>query len=41
MIEVKKSFVDAISNKQYAIKNGGHINSETMSKKFEEILIVL
>ena len=36
--EAEKKFADGISNKQYIIKNGGHINSETGYDKFEEIL---
>ena len=36
--EVEKEFADKITNKQYIIKNGGHINSETGYVKFEEIL---
>ena len=36
--EVEKSFADTISNKQYLIPNGGHINAETGYTKFEEIL---
>ena len=36
--EVEKDFADKITNKQYIIKNGGHINSETGYTKFEEIL---
>lgn len=36
--EVEKEFADSLSNKQYIIKNGGHINSETGYTKFEEIL---
>lgn len=36
--EVEKSFADAISNKQYIIKNGGHINAESGYTKFDEIL---
>lgn len=36
--EVEKEFADKITNKQYIIKNGGHINSETGYTKFEEIL---
>ena len=34
----QKEFADKITNKQYIIKNGGHINSETGYTKFEEIL---
>lgn len=36
--EVEKEFADKITNKQYIIKNGGHINSEIGYTKFEEIL---
>ena len=36
--EVEKSFADTISNEQYVIKNGGHINLESGYTKFEEIL---
>ena len=36
--EVEKDFADTISNEQYVIKNGGHINSESGYVKFEEIL---
>lgn len=36
--EVEKEFANTISNKQYIIKNGGHINSESNYTKFEEIL---
>jgi len=36
--DVEKSFSDTISNKQYIIKNGGHINSETGFTEFEDIL---
>ena len=39
--EVEKSFADSISNEQYVIKNGGHINAESGYTKFEEILKVL
>lgn len=39
--EVEKEFADTVSNKQYVIKNGGHINSETGYTRFEEVLIVL
>lgn len=37
-LEVEKSFADTISNEQYIIKNGGHINAESGYTKFEEIL---
>ena len=36
--DIEKSFADKIANRQYIIKNGGHINSETGYTKFEEIL---
>ena len=36
--EVEKSFADAVSNEQYIVKNGGHINAESGYTKFEEIL---
>lgn len=36
--DAEKSFADAISNEQYIIKNGGHINAESGYTKFEEIL---
>lgn len=36
--EVEKEFADTISNKQYIIENGGHINSESGYIKFEKIL---
>lgn len=36
--EVEKEFADTISNKQYVIKGGGHINSESGYTSFEEIL---
>ena len=39
--EVEKSFADSISNEQYVIKNGGHINAESGYTEFEEILKVL
>ena len=39
--ETEKAFADAISNNQYVIKNGGHINTESGYTKFEEILRVL
>ena len=39
--EVEKSFADTISNEQYVIKNGGHINTESGYTEFEEILKVL
>jgi len=39
--EVEKDFANKISNEQYIIKNGGHINAESGYTKFEEILKVL
>ena len=39
--EVEKSFADSISNEQYIIKNGGHINAESGYTEFEEILKVI
>lgn len=36
--EVEKEFADTISNKQYVIENGGHINSESGYTKFKKIL---
>jgi len=36
--DVEKEFADKLTNKQYVIKNGGHINAETGYTKFEEIL---
>jgi predicted alpha/beta hydrolase family esterase len=39
--EVEKSFADTISNEQYIIKNGGHINAESGYTEFEEILKVI
>ena len=36
--DVEKSFADTISNKQYVIPNGGHINAETGYIEFNEIL---
>ena len=37
-IEVEKEFADTISNEQYVINNGGHINAESGYTKFEEIM---
>lgn len=34
----EKQFADTISNKQFIIKNGGHINAESGYTEFEEIL---
>ncbi len=39
--EVEKSFADTISNEQYIIKNGGHINAESGYLEFEELLKVI
>lgn len=39
--EVEKDFADTISNKQYVIKDGGHLNSESGYMKFESVLNVL
>lgn len=36
--DIEKEFADKLTNKQYVIKNGGHINAETGYTKFEEIL---
>ena len=36
--EAEKLFADTISNKQYVIKGGGHINQESGYTTFEEIL---
>lgn len=36
--EAEKEFADKLTNKQYIIKNGGHINAESGYTKFEEIL---
>ena len=36
--DVEKEFADKLTDKQYVIKNGGHINAETGYTKFEEIL---
>ena len=36
--DVEKTFADKLTDKQYVIKNGGHINAETGYTKFEEIL---
>ena len=36
--DVEKEFADTISNSQYIIKDGGHINSESGYTSFEEIL---
>ncbi len=39
--EVEKAFADEISNEQYIINNGGHINTESGYTKFDNILNVL
>ena len=39
--DVEKSFADLISNEQYIIKNGGHINAESGYTEFKEILKVI
>lgn len=39
--EIEKEFADGVSNEQYVIKNGGHINAESGYTKFEEILKVI
>ena len=39
--EVERSFADKISNEQYIIENGGHINAESGYTEFEEILKVI
>lgn len=36
--EAEKQFADLISDQQYIIKHGGHINAESGYTKFEEIL---
>ncbi len=36
--EIEKNFADKLTKNQHIIKNGGHINSESGFKKFEEIL---
>ena len=36
--DVEKAFADKLTDKQYVIKNGGHINAETGYTKFEEVL---
>lgn len=36
--EVEKEFADTVSNKQYIIENGGHINKESGYTEFTEIL---
>ncbi len=39
--EIEKLFADTISNEQYIIQNGGHINAESGYTEFEEILKVI
>ena len=34
----KKDFADTISDKQFVIKNGGHLNSKFGYTEFEELL---
>ena len=36
--DVEKSFADTVSNKQYIISDGGHINAESGYLEFDEIL---
>ena len=36
--EAEKSFADTIANKQFVIKDGGHLNAESGYTKFKEIL---
>ena len=36
--DIEKDFADTVSNKQYIINNGGHINAESGYLEFEEIL---
>jgi len=36
--DIEKDFADKISNKQFIIKNGGHLNSESGFETFEELL---
>lgn len=36
--DAQKSFADKITDKQFVIKNDGHINSESGYTKFEEML---
>lgn len=40
-IEAEKEFADNVSNIQFIIKDGGHINSESGYVKFEEIINVI
>ena len=39
--EVEREFANKVSNEQFIIKNGGHINAESGYIKFEEILKTL
>ncbi len=39
--DVEKSFADLVSNEQYIIKDGGHINTESGYTEFKDILKVL
>ena len=39
--ETEKNFADTIATKQYIIKNGGHLNSESGYTEFTEILKVI
>ena len=36
--QLEKEFADKLTDKQYVIKNGGHLNAESGNTKFEEIL---
>ena len=36
--EVEKEFADAISNEQYLISGGGHLNSESGYEEFKELI---
>ncbi len=36
--EAEKSFADTIADKQFIIKDGGHLNAESGYTEFEEIL---
>ena len=36
--DIEKSFADSITNNQFIVRNGGHINAESGYTKFEEIL---
>lgn len=39
--EIEKDFADKVSDKQYIIKSGGHINAESGYTSFEEMLPIL